>query len=138
MMPRETLSMDFSSDEARTLLEIYYDRLDSLRNQIRRIDSEIKFTESLISIDDEESEKKMNEAKDKADELKAIHSVKLRFVRYMEKAIEEDDTYINVKVQIMRKKEIDEDCKDCLQFNNETEECSLNKEDELKCRQMRR
>ena len=70
-MPRETLSMELSSDEAKSLLEIFYSRIDSLNEQIRRIDSEIKFIESLILTDNEESVRKMNEAKEKTDELQS-------------------------------------------------------------------
>ena len=137
-MSKKCLFVDISPGESNALVKILYDRLSSLDKHIENVCSRIEYAELLIPLDDEYGIRKINEARKRVEKLKTAHSVKLRFVRYMENAIEENDSVINFKIEITRNDEIDEVCKNCIQFNNETGDCNLIRWRKEKCLQTRK
>ena len=137
-MRKEKLSLRFSPKESKALLKALYKSLGELDDKIKFISSEIVQVASTLVPDNEADAKKMSDAVDSIAELRAIYSVKLRFVQSMEEALEDDESYIAGELSIIRNNKIDEACKNCAFFSDEINDCTLARWRKEKCLQMKK
>jgi len=137
-MSKKSLSMTLSKEETSDLLIILYKRLETLDKQVERISSVLDGLVLTVTHGNEKDEAKMTEFREKVEELRAIQSVRLRFVQTLEKANKENKANINIEIQIEVKTEVDEECKNCFYFNETIGECSLDEFRRRKCHQARK
>ena len=137
-MRKEKLSLRFSPEESKTLLKALYKSLGELDKKIKFISYEIVQATSTLPLDNEIAVKRMSDARNTVAELRAIYSVKLKFVQSMEEALEDDENYIAGELSIIRNNKVDEDCKNCAFFSDEIEDCTLARWRKEKCLQMKK
>lgn len=137
-MIKEKLSLKFSPEESKALIKAFNKSLGELDEKIKLVSSEIVQLASTLTPGNEVDEKRMSNVRNSVAELRAIYSVKLKFVQSMEEALEDDNNYIAGELQIVRKGKVDEECKNCFYFDEKIADCSLDEWRKGKCRQMRK
>ena len=137
-MRKEKLSLRFSPEESKALIKALYKSLSELDEKIKFISYEIVQATSTFALDNEIAVKRMSDARNTVAELRAIYSVKLKFVQSMEEALEDDENYIAGELSIIRNNKVDEACKNCAFFSEEIEDCTLARWRKEKCLQTKK